>query len=73
VGEQTEHEWDHGLGEIVTALADAGLRIELLEEYPYLEWPADFLIEGDDDRWRLPPGITGELPLTFSLRASKPA
>jgi SAM-dependent methyltransferase len=73
VGEQTENEWDHGLGEIVTALVDAGLRIELLEEYPYLEWPADFLVEGDDGRWRLPPGITGELPLTFSLRASKPA
>jgi SAM-dependent methyltransferase len=73
VGDQTEHGWDHGLGEIVTALVDAGLQIEVLEEYPYLEWPADFLVEGDDDRWRLPEGITGELPLTFSLRARKPA
>ena len=26
VGDQAEHRWDHGLGEIVTALIDAGLR-----------------------------------------------
>jgi SAM-dependent methyltransferase len=71
VGDQTEHGWDHGLGEIVTALIDAGLRIDLLEEYAYLEWAADFLLEGDDGRWRLPPTFTGELPLSFALRASK--
>jgi len=33
-GEQKVHGWDHGLGEIVTALIDAGLRIESLEEHP---------------------------------------
>ena len=38
VGEQTEHGWDHGLGEIVTALIDAGLRIETLVEHPFLDW-----------------------------------
>ena len=31
VGDHTEHGWDHGLGEIVTALIDAGLRIETLD------------------------------------------
>ena len=34
VGEQREHGWDHGLGEIVTALIDAGLRLEWLRESP---------------------------------------
>lgn len=72
VGDQSEHGWDHGLGEIVTALIDAGLRIEALTEYPFLDWPADFLVEADDGSWRLPPDITGELPLMFSLLASKP-
>jgi SAM-dependent methyltransferase len=43
--EHKEHGWDHGLGEIVTALIDAGLRIDRLEEQPFLEWPADFLVE----------------------------
>jgi len=74
VGEQREHGWDHGLGEIVTALIDAGLRIESLEEQPYLEWAADFLVESEpgSDRFILPPGTAGELPLMFTLRATKP-
>jgi SAM-dependent methyltransferase len=74
VGEQREHGWDHGLGEIVTALVDAGLRIESLEEHQYLDWGADFLVETESGsgRYRLPPDGPGELPLMFSLRATKP-
>jgi SAM-dependent methyltransferase len=74
VGEQKEHGWDHGLGEIVTALVDAGLRIESLAEHPYLDWGADFLVEATpgSGRYQLPPGTPGELPLMFSLRATKP-
>lgn len=74
VGVQVEHGWDHGLGEIVTALIDAGLRIETLIEHPFLDWKVDFLVEDPDgdDKWRLPPGGAGELPLMFSLRATKP-
>jgi 2-polyprenyl-3-methyl-5-hydroxy-6-metoxy-1,4-benzoquinol methylase len=68
----TEHGWDHGLGEIVTALIEAGLRIETLIEHPFLEWRADFLVEDGDGRWRLPPGTAGDLPLMFSLRATRP-
>lgn len=67
-----EHGWDHSLGEIVTALIDAGLRIDVLQEHPFVEWPVPFLVEGADGRYRLPPGTTGELPLFFSLRATKP-
>jgi len=74
VGEQHEHGWDHGLGEIVTALIEAGLRIETLEEHPYLDWSVDFLVEQSPgaDRYLLPAGTTGELPLMFSLLATKP-
>jgi hypothetical protein len=73
VGDQKEHGWDHGLGEIVTALIEAGLRIESLEEHRDLAWAADFLVETEpgSGRFVLPPG-PGELPLMFSLRASKP-
>ena len=73
-GDQKLHGWDHGLGEIVTALIEAGLRIESLEEHPFLEWAADFLVETEpgSGRFVLPPG-PGELPLSFSLRATKPA
>jgi SAM-dependent methyltransferase len=67
-----EHGWDHSLGEIVSALIDAGLRIEFLHEFDFANWPIDFLVEGDDGCWRMPPGTAGQLPLFFSLKASKP-
>src|SRR5439155_1615686 len=38
VGDLTEYGWNHSLGEIVTSLIDAGLRIEFLHEFPFLEW-----------------------------------
>ena len=73
VGEHTEHGWDHGLGEIVTALIDAGLRIEALVEHPFLDWKVDYLVEDADGLWRLPADAGGELPLMFSLTARKQA
>jgi SAM-dependent methyltransferase len=69
---QTEHSWDHGLGEIVSALIDAGLRIETLVEHPFLDWKVDFLVEDAEGKWRLPTDAGGELPLMFSLVATKP-
>lgn len=68
-----EHGWDHGLGEIVTALVEAGLQIERLREFPFLDWKLDFLVESPDGRFRLPEGMPGELPLSFSILATKPA
>lgn len=67
-----EHGWDHSLGEIITALIDAGLRIEFVHEFPFVEWSLPFLERGEDGRYRLPAGTTGELPLWFSIRATKP-
>ena len=67
-----EHGWDHGLGEIVSALIDAGLRIDALVEHPFLAWSADFLVERTPDEFVLPEDTKGELPLMFSLRATKP-
>ncbi len=66
-----EYDWDHSLGEIVTALVDAGLRLEFLHEFDFVSWPVDFLVEGEDRRWRLPEGSKGSLPLFFSLKATK--
>lgn len=67
-----EYGWDHSLGEIVTSLADAGLRLEFLHEFDFVEWALDFLVQGEDGRWRLPDGSKGSLPLFFSLKATKP-
>jgi len=34
------HEWNHGLGEIVSALFDSGLRLTMLEEHDSVPWEA---------------------------------
>jgi SAM-dependent methyltransferase len=72
VREPMEYGWNHSLGEIVTLLAEAGLRVEFLRELPFVDWPVPFLVQRDDGTWRLPEGQP-ELPLFFSLKARKPA
>jgi 2-polyprenyl-3-methyl-5-hydroxy-6-metoxy-1,4-benzoquinol methylase len=76
-----EYGWNHSMAEIVSALAAAGLRIDLLREFPYTEWAMAFLeerkatLDGETEpksTWWLPEDARGELPLFFSLRASKP-
>lgn len=67
-----EHVWNHSLGEIVTALIKAGLRLEFLHEFDFVRWSLDFLVRSEDGRYRLPDGSNGDLPLFFSLKASKP-
>lgn len=65
------YEWQHGLGEIVTAFADAGLRVETLREYPAtdLEW-FEGMEETDEGQYRIP---GDPLPLVYALEAGKPA
>jgi 2-polyprenyl-3-methyl-5-hydroxy-6-metoxy-1,4-benzoquinol methylase len=61
------YEWHHTMGEIVTAVADAGLRIELLHEHPILVWQnSPDMVQGDDGMWRAP---DDRIPQSFSLRA----
>jgi SAM-dependent methyltransferase len=72
VEQRRGHSWYHPLGEVVTVLADEGLRIELLREEPFLEWPAPYTVKGEGDRWVLPEDAPGEIPLMFTLKASKP-
>ena len=73
VAAEREHGWDHGLGEIVTALIEAGLEIRSLREYPFVDWRLDFAEERDNGRWYLPGELDGRMPLFFSILASKPA
>lgn len=72
VEHDVEYGWNHGLGEIVTALAGAGLRVEFLHEFPFVEWEVSFLERREDGTWRLPDSHAGDLPLFFSLKATKP-
>lgn len=65
-----EHGWDHGMGEIVTALVEAGLRIDFLHEFDFAEWDLGYTEEAEDGKWRIP-GPQGRLPLFFTLKASR--
>jgi SAM-dependent methyltransferase len=65
-------EWRHPLGDVVSALVDAGLRIELLREHDftvYARWP--FLEQRADGYFHFPPSMK-RLPLLYSLRARLP-
>ncbi len=67
------HGFAHPMGEIVTALTDAGLQIEFLHEYPWSFFQRFDAMEPDeDDRWWLPE-LEHALPFTFSLKAKLPA
>ena len=64
--------WDHGIGEVVTSIIDAGLTIEFLHEFPFAaraKFP--FMEQGDDGWWRLPEEYV-QIPFLFSLQARKP-
>lgn len=68
-----EYGWGHGLGAIVSALVEAGLRIEFLHEWPFVLWRMfPFLEPGAEGWWHLPADLPS-VPLSFSLRAVKPA
>ena len=69
---QRSHGFAHGLGEIVTALTDAGLEIAFLHEHPWSFFQRfDAMVEDEPGRWVLP-DVPYELPLTFSLKATRP-
>jgi hypothetical protein len=69
----TSHEWNHGLGETITALLDAGLALTGLVEHDSAPWNP---LPGKTERiagneWRLAAN-PARLPLTFTLQAVKP-
>ncbi len=68
--------WTHSFAEILGALSGAGLRLEHLHEFPTSPAPLWEWMLRDDDRWWWLPGADGaprkDLPLSFSLRATRP-
>ena len=65
-------EWQHSLGEIVTTLVEAGLKIEFLHEFPYCYYQAlPTMVQGEDGWWRFPEN-NDSIPQMYSIRATKP-
>ncbi len=61
----------HGIGDVLSAVLDAGLSVELFREHDYTNAPWPWAVRGDDGFFRLPEGFP-RYPLTYSLRARKP-
>lgn len=68
------YEWNHALGEIVTALLDRGLRLDALVEHDSVPWealPGRMTVRPDGEY-----ALTEQpsvIPLSYTIRASKVA
>jgi SAM-dependent methyltransferase len=66
------HEWNHGLGEIVTAILEAGMELTMLEEHDSVPWeafPGQMEIVGEGE-WRLS-DRPERLPHSYTLQARR--
>lgn len=73
IAHQRSYEWNHSIGEIVTALLRHGLHVDALIEHDWTVWPRfPWLVENADGTWGAPPEMP-RIPLTFTLLASRPA
>ena len=69
---RVNYEWEHPISEIVNAVAGAGMRIEDMKEFPFCCFRKIPCMDHDGKGlWHLPEG-TPEVPLLFTLRATKP-
>lgn len=73
---QTVHnrsvEWQHPIGEVVSALAAAGLRLGFLHEHEASLFPLFGSFERSADGYYRFPDTHARIPLMYSLRAGKP-
>lgn len=66
-----DYEWAHSMGDIITSIVQAGLRLEYLHEFPMASFQAfPFLKQRDDGYWYYE-DTDIQLPLMYSIRARK--
>lgn len=66
-------EWNHSLGQILTAVLDAGLRIDGFEEHDSVPWrPMEAFVPVGGGEFALPPERPA-IPASYTLPASRPA
>lgn len=67
----TSYQWQHTLGDIISALAGAGLVIEFVHEFPYTSFNMfpGLMVQDEQGRWRMKDN--DHLPLLFSIKATK--
>ena len=64
------YEFHHGMGDIVTSLVEAGLRVDFLHEFPFAAWQRfPDMTKGADGYYHSP--RADGIPMMFSLKATK--
>ncbi|HMB90184.1 MAG TPA: class I SAM-dependent methyltransferase [Rhodothermales bacterium] len=66
----TSYEWTHPLGQVVTALLEAGLTLEYLREFPFSTYAyPPYLVQIAPDRYGWP-AARPTLPLIYAIKAT---
>ncbi len=64
--------WPHSLGELISAVARAPLRVEFLHEFPFMVYQGlSFLERREDGLWWISESLGVSMPLSFSVKATK--
>ncbi|GAA0208021.1 class I SAM-dependent methyltransferase [Halobaculum roseum] len=63
------HKWTHGLGEILTALVDAGIDVRFVHEHQFSPVQrSEAMVQDDEGRWRFP---DHDLPLLVTVKGTR--
>jgi SAM-dependent methyltransferase len=66
-----EYSWNHSISEVLNALINTGLKIELFNEFMFSPYPCfRNMVEAEKDRWQIR-GMEGKIPMVYSVRAVK--
>lgn len=64
--------WNHSMSEVLQALTDAGLKIEVFKEYDYASQDCfNNTVKVGDYKWQIK-GMEGMLPIMYGIKATKP-
>lgn len=68
----TTHSWNHGLGETVSGLLEAGMELTALDEHRSVPWEGlpGHMVRAENEEWHLEERPE-RVPLTFTLQARK--
>lgn len=71
-GDTLHYEWPHGLGDVITTIAQAGLTIQSLIETSLLPWQRWPQMVRTDMGWWVMPESEPQFPVFYGLKANKP-
>ena len=73
IANSVHHEWNHGIGEVFTALTRGGIVVDTLEEHRFLDW---WMLPNHierDELFYLPDHQIDQCPMMYTIAGAKPA